>query len=60
MMDVLPSNDENYQTLCLPLVEDPAKLWRGWGRIKVGVEHSISPSPSPSPTKGEGVNWAIF
>ena len=25
----------------LPLVEDPAKLWRGWGRARVGVIYGI-------------------
>ena len=25
----------------LPLVEDPAKLWRGWGRARVGVIYRI-------------------
>jgi hypothetical protein len=25
----------------LPLVEDPAELWRGWGRVRVGVNKRI-------------------
>ena len=59
MMDVLPSNDENYQTLCLPLVEDPAKLWRGWGRIEVGVERDNMSPPALS-HEGRGANPAFF
>jgi len=38
------------QKTFLPLVEDPAELWRGWGRIKVGVMiRSFPPHPNPLP-----------
>jgi hypothetical protein len=47
-------------TIPLPLVEDPAELWRGWGRIKVGVDICIVPLTPALSRQGRGDNRVIF
>ena len=41
--------------ILLPLVEDPAKLWRGWERVGVRVSyHHLGPPPLNLLPPGEG------
>jgi len=54
-------------TIPLPLVEDPAELWRGWGRIKAGVDicivpltPALFPRTGSSTRQGRGDNRVIF
>jgi len=46
-----PSNHEN--CFSLSLVEDPAKLWRGWERVGVRVSQSLYPLTSILSPGGE-------
>jgi len=46
-----PSNHEN--CFSLSLVEDPAKLWRGWERVGVKVSQSLCPLTSILSPGGE-------
>jgi hypothetical protein len=46
-----PTNHEN--GFSLSLVEDPAKLWRGWERVGVRVSQSLCPLTSILSPGGE-------
>ena len=47
-------------TIPLPLVEDPAELWRGWGRARVGVNKMDYPPTLILPRKGGGNVLGLF